>query len=78
MIFLWCIGVALATDSSVVEQAAKLEEGGEEAASALVRTWAARFSVALHRSNAARLRSALGAAEPARQRARDLAAALAN
>ena len=54
-----------------------LAEGGDAAASVLLQRWAARLSVTLHRSNAARLRSALGAAEPARQRARDLAASLA-
>ena len=54
-----------------------LPDGGDEAASALLQRWAARLSAALHRSNASRLRSALGAAEPARQRAKDLAAELA-
>ena len=54
-----------------------LADGGDAAVSALLLRWAARLSTALHRSNASRLRSALGAAEPARQRARDLAADLA-
>ena len=54
-----------------------LPDGGEAAASSLMQRWAARLSTALHRSNASRLRSALGAAEPERQRARDLAAVLA-
>ena len=49
----------------------------EAAASSLMQRWAVRFSAALHRSNASRLRSALGAAEPERPRARDLAAELA-
>ena len=54
-----------------------LPDGGEAAASSLMQRWAARLSTALHRSNASRLRSALGAAEPERQRARDLDAELA-
>ena len=54
-----------------------LSDGGEAAASSLTQRWAARLSTALHRSNALRLRSALGAAEPERQRARDLDAELA-
>ena len=57
-------------------RAQALLEGGEAAASSLLRRWAARLSAALHRSNAARLRSSLGAAEPERLRARDLAAEL--
>jgi hypothetical protein len=57
------------------EQAAGLAEDGSEAASALVRRWGCRLSVALQRSNAARLRSALGAGTCAAGRA--LAAALA-
>ena len=41
-------------------QAAKLEEGGEAAASALVALWGAWLSVALHRANAKVLWSSLG------------------
>ena len=43
-------------------QAARLEEGDAGRASHLVQRWGARISVALQRSNAARLRSALGVA----------------
>ncbi len=59
-------------------RAQELPEGGEEAASALLQRWAARLAAALQRCNARRVRSALGAAEPARQRARELAEALAS
>ena len=58
-------------------RAQELPEGGEEAASALLQRWTARISAALQRSNVRRLRSALGAVEPARLRARELAEALA-
>ena len=58
-------------------RAQELPEGGEESASALLQRWAARVSAALQRSNARRLRSSLGAVEPARLRARVLAEALA-
>ena len=42
------------------KRAQRVEEGSDEAASTLMVRWAARLSVALHRSNARRLRSALG------------------
>ena len=42
------------------KQAARLEEGSDEAASSLVTRWAAWLSVALHRANAGVLRAALG------------------
>ena len=58
-------------------RAQELPEGGKEAASAFLQRWTARISAALQRSNARRLRSALGAVEPARLRARELAEALA-
>ena len=54
-----------------------LADGGEAAAPSLTQRWAARLSAAFRHSNALRLSSALGAAEPERQRARDLAAELA-
>ena len=58
------------------QQASALEEAdGVHAASALVLRWGCRLSVALQRSNAARLRSALGAG--ARDIGRSFAAALA-
>ena len=43
------------------ERAAHLEEGGDEAASALLQRWAGQLSTALWRANARLLRSALGA-----------------
>ena len=59
-------------------RAQDLPDGGhEEATAALLQRWAARLSVALHRSNAARLRSALGEDELAKLRGEDLAAELA-
>ena len=58
-------------------RAQALPDGGEVAASALLQRWSARLSAALQRSNARRLRSSLGAVEPARRRARELAEALA-
>ena len=58
-------------------RAQSFAESGDEAASALVRTWAARISVGLHRSNAARLRSALGQTELTKRRREDVAAELA-
>ena len=59
-------------------RAQDLPDGGhEEATSALLQRWAARLSVALHRSNAARLRSDLGEDELAKIRGEDLAAELA-
>ena len=47
------------------QQAASSPEGDLAATGALVRRWGCRLSVALQRSNATRLRSALGAAGPA-------------
>ena len=44
-------------------QAARLQDGAQAAASSLMLRWGARLSVALHRANAANVRSALGAAE---------------
>ena len=41
-------------------QAQRLDEGADEAASALLLRWGCRLSVALHRANAEALRSALG------------------
>ena len=58
-------------------RAQELPERGEETASTLLQRWSARISAALQRSNARRLRSALGAVEPAKLRARELAEALA-
>ena len=58
-------------------QAQGLPEGGGEALSWMLQRWSACLSTALHRSNAARLRSALGVAESSKARALDLAAALA-
>ncbi len=42
------------------DRASNLEEGGGAAASALVARWGARFSTALHRANAAKIKHALG------------------
>ena len=42
------------------ERAAHLEEGGDEAASALLQRWAGQLSTALWRANGRALRSALG------------------
>ena len=42
------------------KQAARLQEGGDEAVSSLVQRWGAWLSVALQRANAAVLHSALG------------------
>ena len=55
-------------------QAARLADADAEVASQLLQRWGARLSVALHRSNAARLRSALGGAVPAAALAAELAA----
>ena len=57
----------------------RAQEAGAESveyASVLLR-WSARISAALHRSNARRIGSALGALGPARRRARELAEFLA-
>ncbi len=58
-------------------KASRLEEGGEDAASALVLRWAKRLSVALHRATARNLRNALGEVE-VRERSKELAAELAS
>ena len=58
----------------------RAQEAGAESveyASVLLLKWSARISAALQRSNARRLRSALGAVKPARRRARELAESLA-
>ena len=58
----------------------RAQEAGAESveyASVLLLKWSARISAALQRSNARRLSSALGALEPARRRARELAESLA-
>ena len=58
----------------------RAQEAGAESveyASVLLLKCSARISAALHRSNARRLSSALGALEPARRRARELAEFLA-
>ena len=56
-------------------QAARLGEGADDAAGALVLRWACRLSVALHRANAEALRRCLGTVVV--KGATDLAAALA-
>ena len=58
------------------DRAANLQEGGEEAASALLQRWAASLSSALCRANARSLRSALGAAS-AKATGKEVAAELA-
>ena len=58
-------------------RAQEIDRDGQAVVSALLQRWGARISVALHRSNALRLRSSLGCAEPARLRALALAADLA-
>ena len=56
-----------------------LPEGSDDTvASLLLQRWGARLSCALHRSNAARLRSALGTAELAKARTEELSAVLAS
>ena len=52
------------------KQAAKLDEGGEEAASVLLTRWGWWLSVALHRATARNLRASLG--DEAARRARGL------
>ncbi len=58
------------------KKAEALEEGDDEAVSALVLRWGCQLSVALQRANAANLRRSFGAAGPAARR-REVAAALA-
>ena len=59
-------------------RAQDLPEGGSDAvASALLQRWGAQLSCALHRSNAERVRSALGESEVAKLRGQDLASELA-
>jgi len=55
------------------KQAAKLEEGGEEAAGALVARWGRWLSVALHRATARNLRASLGDEDAGRARGQRLA-----
>ena len=57
-------------------RAQEITHDGQAVVSALLQRWGARISVALHRSNALRLRSSLGCSEPARLRAHALAADL--
>ena len=60
-------------------RAQDLPEGGSDAVtSALLQRWGAQLSCALHRSNAERVRSALGEAELAKLRGQDLASDLAS
>ena len=54
------------------KQAAKLEEGGEEAAGALVARWGRWLSVALHRATARNLRASLGDEDAGRARGQRL------
>ena len=56
-------------------RAQALDEGSDQAASALVLRWACRLSVALHRANARNLRSGLG--EDLQEQRAELAAELA-
>ena len=58
------------------KKAEALDEGGDEAVSALVLRWGCQLSVALQRANAANLRRCLGAADRKRT-GRELACALA-
>jgi hypothetical protein len=59
------------------KQAAKLDEGGEEAAGALVARWGRWLSVALHRATARNLRASLGDEDAGRARGQRLAEELA-
>ena len=59
------------------KQASKLEEGGDEAASALMQRWGAWLSCALHRANAKVLQEALGTEAGLKEREAGLRSSLA-
>ena len=59
------------------KQAAKLEEGGDAAASALLQRWGDWLSCALHRANAKVLQAALGTEAGQKEREADLRSSLA-